>query len=306
LEENFPGSRFAQRVPYWRARILEKQGRESEARTRYQAIAQEDPFSYYGFLSLKRLDGTWDADEPPKNSWAGTMPRRHLPNSFSMGQLEKKGKRQAMRVRELLWLGLWEDFLGELAQLTREEEAPYELQNLQRRIQDSAPEVETGGGNGFEEGYPPAYPTLVSLFSKTRGFPPALTWAIMREESRFRPSVTSPAQAIGLMQIIPPTGAEIARDLGRRGFVPEQLFQPVTNIEFGVHYLNKNRARFGGDLPRTIASYNAGPDAVERWVRARPGREWDEFIEEIPYKETNLYVKKVLKSYYIYKLMYGD
>ena len=62
--------------------------------------------------------------------------------------------------------------------------------------------------------------------------------------------------------------------------------------------------RFSGDLTQTIASYNAGPEAVERWTRARPGREWDEFVEEIPYKETNLYVKKVLRSYYIYSLMY--
>jgi soluble lytic murein transglycosylase len=306
LEESYPGSRFSDRVPYWRARILEKQGKTREAETRFKAISDQDPFSYYGFLSLKRLNGTWEPTVPPKNSWAGSLPRRHLPNAFSMSQLEKKGKKQAMRVRELLWLGLWEDFLGELAQLTGEE-APYELQNLQRRIQDAAPEVATNGGEGFEDGYPPAYPTLVTLFSKTRDFPPALTWAIMREESRFRPAVVSPAQAIGLMQIIPPTGSEIARDLGRQGFVPEQLYQPVTNIEFGVHYLNKNRARFGGALPQTIASYNAGPDAVERWIRARPGREWDEFVEEIPYKETNNYVKKVMKSYYIYQLMYeGD
>lgn len=306
LEENFSGSRFAARVPYWRARILEKQGKTREAQAQFQSIAEEDPYSYYGFLSLKRLNGNAEVSQAPKNSWAGRLPRKALPQAFSMSHLEKKGKHQAMRVRELLWLGLWEDFLGELAQLTRDEEVPYDLQNLQRRIQDSAPEVGTEVGESLESGYPPAYPTLVSLFSKTRDFPMALTWAIMREESRFRPSVISPAQAIGLMQIIPPTGAEIARDLGRRGFVPEQLYQPVTNIEFGVHYLNKNRTRFSGDLPQTIASYNAGPDAVERWIRARPGREWDEFIEEIPYKETNNYVKKVLKSYYIYQLMYEE
>jgi soluble lytic murein transglycosylase len=127
----------------------------------------------------------------------------------------------------------------------------------------------------------------------------------MREESRFRPDALSPAQAMGLMQIIPPTGVAIARELGRKGFVPEQLYRPVVNIEYGVQYLNTNLKRFGGALPQTIASYNAGPDAVARWLKARPDREWDEFIEEIPYQETNRYVKKVLKSYYIYCLLYS-
>jgi len=64
--------------------------------------------------------------------------------------------------------------------------------------------------------------------------------------------------------------------------------------------------RFGGQLPPTIASYNAGPDAVARWLKSRPNREWDEFVEEIPYKETNNYVKKVLKSYYIYRILYSS
>lgn len=132
-----------------------------------------------------------------------------------------------------------------------------------------------------------------------------LAWAIMREESHFRPSVVSSAQAIGLMQIIPPTGYEIARALGRSGFTPEDLYRPVVNIEYGVQYLTMNLKRFGGNLIHTIASYNAGPNAVERWAKSRAGLDWDEFVEEIPYGETQDYVRKVLRSHYLYGLLYG-
>ena len=194
-------------------------------------------------------------------------------------------------LQELLLMGLWEDFL--------------ELGDLRA--------VAAGGGSNFtaeENGawnrkYPAAYATLVSLFSQSNGLPQALGWAIMREESRFRPEVVSAANAIGLMQIIPPTGFEIARALGREGFDPQDLYRPVVNIEYGIRYLAMNLARFSGDLIRTIASYNAGPEAVERWTKARPNREWDEFVEEIPYAETQEYVRKVLRSFYLYRVIYG-
>ena len=169
---------------------------------------------------------------------------------------------------------------------------------------NSAEAIEDGEGQ-WNAKYPPAYATLVSLFSQIRAFPMPLAWAIMREESHFRADVVSAAQAIGLMQIIPPTGYEIARDLGRSGFTPEDLYRPVVNIEYGIQYLTMNKKRFGGNLIHTIASYNAGPNAVERWAKARPKREWDEFVEEIPYAETQEYVRKVLRSYYLYSLLYN-
>lgn len=296
---------LARRAPYWRARILEKQGKKSQARQIYLGIIEGDPFSYYGFVSLKRLENNLDPTKPPKGSFAGDIPAGSLPAPFSWSRLTPGGKAGRDRAEELLAIGLWNDFLGELGELTSGEGITGELAKLKRAVSGNNDGLGFGSGR-WAASYPPAYSTLVSLFAKSRGFPMAATWAIMREESRFKPNAQSPAQAIGLMQIIPPTGAEIAEDLGREGYVPEWLFQPVTNIEFGVHYLHKNWQTFGRRFPETFASYNAGPDAVTRWLKARPDREWDEFIEEIPYKETNNYVKKVLKSYYIYQLLYPE
>jgi soluble lytic murein transglycosylase len=116
--------------------------------------------------------------------------------------------------------------------------------------------------------------------------------------------VVSPAQAIGLMQMIPPTAQEVANSMHRRHFMSDELFQPSVNIEFGTQYLATNLQRFGQNLIKTIASYNAGEQAVERWNRVHSDLEWDEFVEEIPYSETQDYVRKVLKSFYIYQLLY--
>lgn len=305
LKSAFPKSDESGRLAYWQARILEKQGKTSEAKTLYQSVAQEEIFSYYGFLSLKRLEKDWDPPSIPKKSWTKDVPRLKVPDLFSMKELEKGGKVEIQRLKELLIVGLWEDFLAELDQITVGE-------GIGMTFLGSAEATDNGGAESvgaqahWQQRYPPAYATLVSLFSQTRNFPMALTWGIMREESHFRPDVVSPANAIGLMQIIPPTGAEISRDLGRGGFVPENLYKPAVNIEYGVHYLAKNFLRFDSNLIFTIASYNAGPEAVGRWLKARPHREWDEFVEEIPYAETQNYVRKVLKSFYIYQLMYSS
>ncbi len=296
--------KLSQRVPYWKARIYEKTGNTKLAHELYEQIAQDNSFSYYGFLSLKRLDGKPSPEVSPKNGWTKEVPHFQIPKPFYLAKESANDKKAISRLKELLLVGLWDDFLGELNQVTSTEGVSADFYELKQKLAYGEAGAAVDDNGLWEQRYPAAYATLVRLFAETRNIPTALVWAVMREESRFRPSVVSPAKAIGLMQIIPPTGFEIARILGRQGFSPEQLYEPVVNIEFGIQYLAMNLQRFNGSLVNTIASYNAGPEAVERWQKARPNREWDEFIEEIPYDETNLYVKKVLKSYYLYNLLY--
>ncbi|MFO1463426.1 MAG: transglycosylase SLT domain-containing protein [bacterium] len=300
----------AKRAAYWRARVLERQGRHAEAKAAFEAIVREDPYSYYGFLSQKRLEGSSDPAAPPKKGVAHELPRLAIPAPFSLSSLENEGGKEPMRrLRELLLVGLWEDFLAELDFVAAREGVEEEFRQIQFASANggaAVSEAEDEGGGRWNAKYPPAYATLVSLFSQVRNFPMPLAWAIMREESHFRPQVVSAAEAIGLMQIIPPTGYEIARELGRSGFTPEDLYRPVVNIEYGIQYLAMNQRRFGGKLIPTIASYNAGPEAAERWLKARPQLDWEEFAEEIPYAETQDYVRKVLRSYYLYSLLYGN
>ena len=289
------------RAAYWRARSLEALNRNTEAKAIYSDLADDENLSYYALLSLKRLEKLNEPTQAPRRGAVQSLPRLKVPEPFAMGELDSPGGKESLRrLKELLLVGLWEDFLAELDFVAARESVLEDFSEI--RNGTGATAQDSGSWNLK---YPPAYATLVTLFTQTRHIPPALAWAIMREESRFRPQVVSPANAIGLMQIIPPTGSEIAAFLRRSAFSPEDLYRPVVNVEYGVQYLAMNLKRFSGNLIETIASYNAGPEAVERWKKARPGRDWQEFVEEIPYAETQDYVRKVLRSYYLYSLIYG-
>ncbi|MCL4236097.1 MAG: lytic transglycosylase domain-containing protein, partial [Deltaproteobacteria bacterium] len=153
--------------------------------------------------------------------------------------------------------------------------------------------------------YPRAYDWAVSDYATQRGVRQELVWAIMYNESRFQPHVVSPANAIGLMQIVPRTGFEIAQAMGETGFAPDDLYDPMTNIRYGTWYLRAMLDRFEGNEICAMASYNAGPDVVSKWWRNKGSFSEEIFIEEIPYKETNNYVKQVLLTYRIYQYLYG-
>jgi soluble lytic murein transglycosylase len=153
--------------------------------------------------------------------------------------------------------------------------------------------------------FPKAFEAEVLAASKTHQLPPALIWAVMRRESAFSTSALSHANARGLMQIIPPTGQHIAKQLHMTLSNPDELFAPALNISFGSWYLKKLVERFGHLAP-AIASYNAGPKAVVRWLDARGKLPLDEWIEEIPFRETRNYVKQVLPDVYAFMEMYAE
>ncbi len=157
----------------------------------------------------------------------------------------------------------------------------------------------------WNNAYPLAFKPAVLFYSNQVGLDPFLTLSIMRQESAFRPFVSSPALAMGLMQIIPQTGHEIADRLHVFDFHHDTLFDTNINIRFGSWYLKNRLDEFGGHLEYAIASYNAGPQAVSRWKRWGDKMEPDEFIELIPYGETSLYVKKVLANLWIYRRLYN-
>ena len=133
---------------------------------------------------------------------------------------------------------------------------------------------------------------------------PAHIYAVRREESTYRPRAASAAGAMGLMQIIPKTGDRIASSLGVPGFQADILLEPDINIRFGTFYLKRLIGRFRGSEVLAIAAYNAGPSVVTRWLK-RDGRlAQDVFIESVPYGETRRYVRRVVRSQRVYRLLY--
>jgi soluble lytic murein transglycosylase len=153
-----------------------------------------------------------------------------------------------------------------------------------------------------------AWPTpFVDLFREVADngirVEPGLVYAVMREESGYRPKVVSISGARGLLQIMPETGERLALRESLAEFSPDDLFIPSVNIRLGSAYLEQLMTRFDGRRSAAIASYNAGPEAVSNWLAAGPFED-DEWVEAIPYDQTREYVKRVLRSLHVYRALY--
>jgi soluble lytic murein transglycosylase len=129
---------------------------------------------------------------------------------------------------------------------------------------------------------------------------PAWVAAEIRAESVFYPRARSEANAMGLMQVLPETGADVSRDLGLPWGGADSLYDSDTNIVLGSAYLRQLLDKYGGQPYQAIAGYNAGPTALARWQSQRPGMDPDFWIETISYKETRDYVARVLAFSVIY------
>jgi len=137
---------------------------------------------------------------------------------------------------------------------------------------------------------------------------PFLMLGIMRQESTYRNKALSPVGAIGLVQVMPSTGAKIAALLDEHRYSPRQLEDPGTNVRYGTYYFSKLLDRFDGVFPLAVASYNGGPHNMSRWYRPHHGEEiaLDVMVEQIQYDETRDYVKRVTGHYARYVELYTD
>ena len=152
--------------------------------------------------------------------------------------------------------------------------------------------------------WPSAFLPLVDRATRAPGSAPAeLVYSVMREESGFRAGIVSPVGARGLLQIMVETGQQLALRHGVEGFAGEDLFDPEINIDLGARYLTDLTQRFGDRTSASIASYNAGPEAVAEW-RPEATIDDDEWVEAIPYSQTRTYVKRVLRSLHAYRVLY--
>ena len=123
--------------------------------------------------------------------------------------------------------------------------------------------------------------------------------------SSIAPDAVSVSDARGLFQVIPATGAKMARGLGIR-MKAETLFDPASSARIGARYLSGLRNRFATAPLLCIPGDNAGPGAPEAWLADRPGWDFDLWVERIPYAETRGYTKRVLASLFTYEVLYGE
>ena len=123
-----------------------------------------------------------------------------------------------------------------------------------------------------------------------------LLLAVARQESRFSPGVASPVGAVGLLQLMPTTAAEVAGE----ELSTDDLKDPGRNAVLGARYLTGLLERWQGNPWLTVASYNAGPGAAGSWLSAELNDDPELWVERIPYPETRIYTKKVLGNVWAY------
>jgi soluble lytic murein transglycosylase len=289
---------------YWQGRAAERLGRTDPAAESFRRVCTLTPHSYYCHAARMRFKEMGREIIESKN---GPLQPNGPASPESL--LAEPHLRKA---EELSRIGLPTEASGELSVLLPRYASDHPaLLVLARRFEEVGgytttlqilrnhfPEVlERGNGDLWRLVYPLRMADHVKGLLSPGGPDPYLVAAVIREESTYDPQAQSRAGALGLMQLMPATGQRMARRLGVELTDPSQLLDPDLNIRLGASYLGSLLDRFNGDLLYAVAGYNAGPDTVEQWIRKNAGLERDEFIEAIPFPETRLYTKKVLRSY---------
>lgn len=298
------------RPRYWAARAAGEAGETLVADSELEQLALDAPLSYYGLRAQERLGRHRLAARPD----APAVGAGEEPAHVEYARLQRAAllveaglhERARLELRALL-----EEPLGldDRMVVGRVMAAAHDFNGAQRIVVDAylGPLAE-GLRPGLERlwwlAWPRAYPDEVAK-APALGVEPELVWAIMREESSFRPRVHSWAGAIGLMQLMPDTALRVAERAGLEAPAPEALEQPAVNVALGTRYLGELRERMDGRLSAMIASYNAGPSAVAGWLEESPaGTPDDVFVEDMPYAQTRSYAQRVLRSYWLYQRLY--
>ena len=151
--------------------------------------------------------------------------------------------------------------------------------------------------------YPTRYSEYVYKYSEEYSVDADLVFAIIKAESNFKADAKSSQNAIGLMQMLNPTAEEVANKLRMNYNAEETLLNPEDNIRMGVKYFSELYALYG-NIELAICAYNAGIGNVNSWIDKGLIKSDGSDMENVPISETNMYVRKVLKNYRIYKELY--
>lgn len=322
----------------WLGQVAQRQG-DPQAAAQYFARAQQlAPDNYYALRAAELTEGIGRAFSRPvtlnpnidlaaeqaeAERWLAA--RLQLSRSSGLGRLSPQiAADPRLRRGQALWqLGLYPEAKVELENLrrayARDALASYQLALTFRdlglyrsSILAATATVRLAGASATTAPrflgrlmYPIYYADLIVPEAQKYGLDPLLMFALVRQESLFEAIGTSYAQAQGLMQVIPPTGAWIAEQLRWPNYQNQDLYRPYVNIIFGTYYLAVQRNRFEGDLYAALAAYNAGPGRSAIW-RQQANGDQDLFLELITLEQPQTYIKRIAEHYAIYRILYGQ
>jgi len=317
----FPRADYRPSWIYWSGRARDRMGDAPGAVARYRLAVIDYGNSYYGRLASRLIASRPGAESVPAVRPVATpAPAAAAPPTESL-------------MRALMTAGLYDDALKEVqfaqrtwgdspalqataawiraqqAQELRADERFAALRGsitLMRRAypQFLAAEGQTLPLEVLRIIFPLDYWDLIEKYSKPMSLDPYLVSALMAQESTFTAEIRSSANARGLMQVMPATGRMYARRMGIKPFTTASLSQPETNVRIGIQHFKDLVDKFGG-MHYALASYNAGEGRVAEWLKEYPDLPADEFIDSIPYAETQNYVKRILGTAEDYRRLYG-
>ncbi|MDO8681553.1 MAG: transglycosylase SLT domain-containing protein [Acidobacteriota bacterium] len=305
----FPRSDYRPSWLYWSGRAAQQRGDVETGVARLRLAAIDYHNSYYGRLAVTRLAG--------ERGGAVTSAQKREP------LLDAPAVPTADRIALLLATGLNREAMGELQYAQRIWGDSPRLQatialthkrlgNVRAGInamKRAYPQYLAAGGETLPREilqviFPVDFWDLLQKHAALRGLDPYLVAALVLQESNFDPLVKSHANAVGLMQVLPSTGRGYARRLGVRPFSASRLTDAEVNVRIGTQIFADTIRKFGG-VYYALAAYNAGDSRVFGWQRERPGMPQDEFIDDIPFPETQNYVKRILGTAEDYRRLYG-
>ena len=313
---NFPHSDYRPAFLYWSARAHEALGERDVAGARYRLVLTDYRNTYYGHLAAARF-------EQRHEELPDIEPVAIVENGSNPGA-DVRVPANAEQIRLLLALGLNDQALDELQYAQRTwGDSPLvmatiawvrnqqgDLRTAITLIKRAYPQYMAAGGENLpielrKVMYPVDYWPAIKKQAAGRQLDPYLVASLILQESTFSAVARSSANAVGLMQLIASTGRHYARSLRIRRFTPVMLTRPDTNLRLGLAYFADLVNRFGGEH-LALASYNAGENRVAQWIAERPGLSREEFIDDIPFPETQNYVKRILSAADEYRRLYGE
>jgi len=293
---NGPDQSLRVAAAYWQARALDNDS-DPAGNEALRHLADTEASTYYGYMAGRRLGRPQLT--PVASGPIGTIPAPEFPADLSGPHAE--------RARAFLRHGLRHAARRELDAL-RGLVPNSELAAAYRAVGAPGPALRlTGHGPTSDPmGYPLGYWNVVEPVARSQGVDPLLVLAVIRQESLFLPEAVSPADAHGLMQLLPRTARRVAAQVDAEPPDRWALRRIGLNVTLGTAFLRQLLERYDGSEIRTLAAYNAGPEAVAKWERRNAGRPDDEFVELISYRETRRYVKKVMSNHLAYRALYAS
>ena len=304
----FPRSDYRPSWLYWAGRAAQQAGDVETGIARLRLAATDYHNSYYGRLAVTRLKETRGGTIAPTLQKAPATVA--IPTASRIATLLSVGlNRQAMD--ELLYAQrMWGDSPQLQATIALTHRRLGNVRAGINAMKRAYPQYLAAGGERLPTEilqviFPVDFWPLLQKYAKQRGLDPFVVAALVAQESNFDPVVRSHANAYGLMQILPSTGRQYARKLGVRPFSTRRLTEAEVNVRLGTQIFADTIRKFGG-VHFALAAYNAGDSRVSRWQREKPGLPQDEFIDDIPFPETQNYVKRILGTAEDYRYLYGQ